>query len=52
MNEEIALLQHLELSPTAAKVYIALLELGKASADKIAKKAGTYKANVYETLSI
>jgi len=39
-----------EFSPTAAKVYIALLDLGKSSADSIAKKAGTYKANVYQAL--
>ncbi len=50
MNEEIAILQRLELSPTAAKVYLTLLELGKSSVDRIAKKAGKYKANVYEAL--
>jgi len=50
MPEYIALLQKLDLSPTAAKVYISLLELGKASADKIAKRAETYKANVYDAL--
>ena len=44
------ILTRFDISPTAAKVYIALLELGKASADKIAKKVGTYKANVYEAL--
>jgi len=44
------ILQQFNLSPTAAKVYIALLELGKSSADKIAKRAGTYKANVYQAL--
>ena len=50
MPEYIALLQKLDLSPTAAKVYISLLELGKASADKIAKRAEMYKANVYDAL--
>ncbi|MAG60871.1 hypothetical protein CL619_03740 [archaeon] len=44
------LLQKFDLSPTAAKVYLALLKLGSSSADKIAKEAGTYKANVYEAL--
>lgn len=44
------ILQKLDISPTAAKVYIALLELGKSSADKIAKRAETYKANVYDAL--
>ncbi len=44
------LLQKLDISPTAAKVYLALLELGKASVDKIAKRAGTYKANTYDAL--
>jgi sugar-specific transcriptional regulator TrmB len=43
-------LQKLEISPTASRVYIALLELGKATADKIAKRAQTYKANVYDAL--
>jgi len=45
------LLQKLDISPTAAKVYMALLELGSATADKIANRAGTYKANVYEALT-
>jgi sugar-specific transcriptional regulator TrmB len=38
------------ISLTAAKAYIALLEVGKASADRVAKKSGTYKANAYEAL--
>ena len=50
MTDYISLLQKLDISPTAAKVYIALLELGKSSADKVAKRAGTYKANVYDAL--
>ena len=50
MQNYIETLKKLELSPTASRVYIALLELGKASADKIAKRAGTYKANVYDAL--
>ena len=44
------ILRKFGLSQTASKVYIALLELGKASADKIAKRVGTYKANVYDAL--
>lgn len=44
------ILTKFNISPTAAKVYIALLELGKSSADKIAKRAETYKANVYDAL--
>ena len=44
------ILQQFNISPTAAKVYLALLELGKSSADKIAKRAETYKANVYQAL--
>ncbi|MBI4452709.1 hypothetical protein HY637_04725 [Candidatus Woesearchaeota archaeon] len=50
MPESELLLQKLEISPTAAKVYLALLELGKSSADKVAKRAGTYKANAYDAL--
>ena len=50
MGDYTALLQKFDLSPTSAKVYLALLKLGSASADKIAKQAGTYKANVYEAL--
>jgi sugar-specific transcriptional regulator TrmB len=44
------ILTRFNISPTASKVYIALLELGKSSADKIAKRAETYKANVYDAL--
>ena len=50
MPEYIPLLQKLDLSQTAAKVYISLLELGKASAGKVAKRAGIYKANAYDAL--
>lgn len=50
MPFDITPLQKLDLSPTAAKVYLVLLELGKATADRIAKRAGTYKANVYDAL--
>ncbi len=48
---ESQLLEKFDLSPTASKVYLALLDLGKASADKVAKKAGTYKANTYDALA-
>lgn len=44
------LLTRFNISPTSAKVYIALLELGKATADKIAKRVKTYKPNVYDAL--
>lgn len=47
-KEHTELLTRFNISPTAAKVYIALLELGKSSADKVAKRIGTYKANVYD----
>jgi sugar-specific transcriptional regulator TrmB len=50
MDNYIKTIEKFNLSPTASKVYIALLELGKASADKIAKRAKTYKANVYDAL--
>lgn len=49
--DEARLLEQFDLSPTAAKTYLALLELGKASADSIAKRVGTYKANVYDALA-
>ncbi|MBI4170217.1 MAG: hypothetical protein HY514_00845 [Candidatus Aenigmarchaeota archaeon] len=49
-QEYSAVLEKFSISPTAAKVYLALLDLGKASADAIAKRAGTYKANVYDAL--
>ncbi len=45
------LLVKLNLSPTASKVYLALLESGKLTADSVAKKAGTYKANAYDALA-
>lgn len=50
-QEQAVILTQFGISPTAAKVYLALLELGKASADAIAKRVGTYKANVYDALS-
>ena len=51
MKEEYtSILTQFNLSPTAAKVYLTLLELGKSSADKIAKRIGNYKANVYDAL--
>ena len=51
MREDyVEILKRFDISPTASKVYITLLELGKSSAGSIAKKAGTYKANVYDAL--
>lgn len=51
MPEAQNILQRFDISPTASKVYMALLELGKASADNVAKKVKTYKANVYDALA-
>jgi sugar-specific transcriptional regulator TrmB len=51
MNEKyVEILTKFEISPTAAKVYLTLLNLGKSSADQIAKNVGTYKPNVYGAL--
>ncbi len=50
MPNYVTLLEEFGLSKTSAKVYLAMLELGQASADKIAKRAGTYKANVYDAI--
>ncbi len=50
MKEYEDLLQRLNLSPTASKVYLVLLETGKSTADIIARKAHTYKANAYDAL--
>lgn len=44
------ILTNLNLSKTSSKSYLALLELGKATADGIAKRANTYKANVYDSM--
>jgi|GEM_PF-2220928 sugar-specific transcriptional regulator TrmB len=49
-EEYITLLTKFKISPTAAKVYMTLLDLGKSSADQIAKKLSTYKSNVYGAL--
>tara|TARA_Y100000310_G_C20622048_1_gene783907 strand:+ start:791 stop:1549 length:759 start_codon:yes stop_codon:yes gene_type:complete len=48
--DSLVIIQKFGLSKTAAKVYMAMLELGQASADKIAKRANTYKANVYDAI--
>jgi sugar-specific transcriptional regulator TrmB len=45
-----SVLTELGLSPTAARIYVALVHLGFASADAIAQNAGTYKANAHEAL--
>ena len=45
-----SILTRFNISPAAAKVYLALLELGKSSAIGIAHKTGMYNANVYEAL--
>lgn len=46
-----SVLVELGLSPTAARVYLALVALGPASVDAVAQKAGTYKANALSALS-
>ena len=46
----VPLLTSAGISPSAAKVYLTLLELGRSSADSIAKRAGMYKANTYDAL--
>ncbi len=48
MDEHSPLFVKFGMSPTAAKVYLCLLREGNGTADSIAKKAGTYKANVYD----
>lgn len=51
MQEEyVKIVERFGISPTASKVYIALIELGKSSADALAKRVGTYKANTYDAL--
>lgn len=50
MDSITAVLQQLDLSPTASKIYEVLLSIGNSSAHRIAVKAGTYKANTYEAL--
>ncbi|MDP2718047.1 MAG: helix-turn-helix domain-containing protein, partial [Candidatus Micrarchaeota archaeon] len=49
LNAESVLVE-LGLSPTAARVYLALVALGPASVDAVAQKAGTYKANALSAL--
>jgi sugar-specific transcriptional regulator TrmB len=43
-------LQEFSLSNTEAKVYLALLELGKSKAGKITKKSAVNRTNVYDAL--
>ena len=50
MPNYVTLLEEFGLSKTSAKIYLAMLELGQASAGKIAKRAGTYKANAYDAI--
>ena len=45
-----SIIEKFGLSKTASKVYLSLLSLGRGTADSIAKHAGTYKANVYQSL--
>lgn len=48
MNETLRILG---LSPTAEKIYLTLLKLGKGSADEIARSSNVYKANTYDALN-
>ncbi len=45
-------LEDLGLSNTEAKVYLALLELGSVTANKIAEKSGIHRRTVYDVLEI
>ncbi len=45
------LLKNFGISPTASRVYLALLDLGKATAGKVAERAGTYKPNTYAAMA-
>lgn len=52
MREEyVDIIKKFNISPTASKVYLTLIEIGKSTADKIAKHLGTYKPNVYDALN-
>ena len=48
MNTEV--LQEFGLSKTEAKVYLALLELGKSKAGEVTKKSLVNRTNVYDAL--
>ncbi|MDD5253658.1 MAG: helix-turn-helix domain-containing protein [Candidatus Nanoarchaeia archaeon] len=48
----IKILERLGLSNTEAKVYLALLGLGSALANKIAEQSGVHRRTVYDTLEI
>lgn len=50
MKESRKLFEGFGLSPTAAKAYRALLEGGALTADRLAARCGTYKANTYQAL--
>ncbi len=46
----IRIIEKFDLSHTASRIYFELVQIGKSSADRIAKKAGTYKPNTYDAL--
>jgi len=47
---DIEIIQEAGLSPTEAKVYLALIELGSALAGETTKKSGVNRTNVYDAL--
>lgn len=50
MKESRRLFERFDLSPTAGRVFEALLEGGASTADRLSSRAGTYKANTYQAL--
>ena len=50
MIETEKILEELGLSKNEAKAYLAVLELGSATANTIAKKSGVHRTNVYDSL--
>lgn len=52
MNEQIlATLRELDLTQSEAKIYVAVLELGKTTISEIAKKTQLHRRNIYDCLS-
>lgn len=51
MKENLQLIANLGLSPKAAKAYLALLELGEASVQSLAKKSGVKRTSLYYVLN-
>lgn len=49
-NMDTERLEKLGLSPNESKVYLALLEIGSSTADKISQKAGIHRRTVYDNI--